>query len=485
MRMWTARPTALLLVFVLARVPAADAGSIALDLEPAWNGAFKEGEPTEMTLRVLEPGAAPRRYTVTYFDRGDEHVLHEFAPLVTGVDYHLPLTRARTGIIELSVGGNREQRHVETTALTRMDDSQAIIAVAASLQELPTAAGRRFLYVSPKTLPIFPQSYRTIDMLIVDADAYGEITSSQRRALANHIESCGHVVLHRFTSNVIDALRAIAGCHGGRLNTTNSEAALTALLVSVNDARERSVSPADLASLLNGNSVETIRSVLILLGLYLCVAAALVARTVKTSSMMALSLLVTAAMFLTWSGSHRANARIVTWSDVSAGADAGNYASLVRLAGNHRGTTRLASDELLQPVDGVQAIRVESSAEGLRSYVLKTTLLQPIDLVARGRKAFPDVLDLSMDDDHPVVCNPLDVASPPSTLAFRDTKYDVPALAAGASWRPDIEDVVEWSSVPLDRLFRRESLSSRAALLLRTSERDLFVSKESFIVVRL
>jgi hypothetical protein len=98
----------------------------------------------------------------------------------------------------------------------------------------------------------------------------------------------------------------------------------------------------------------------------------------------------------------------------------------------------------------------------------------------------PD-LTLAAVDGVPVVTNAGMRPSGPVVLAWRDTKYRVPALLPTARWQPSTDAEVEWMHTPAEQLFRARAERLVAALLIEDIVGDAaeHLSSRDYTMVKL
>ena len=477
------------MALVLALMPLPAFGQ-RLDVEPVWNGFFRQGEATEVVVRFAGDAALDWEgpFELTLVDEMEPGVRYRNLNVLPNSPLRAPVTVVQSGRLNLALARQGELV-IETTSRLREARGDNLVAIAASLA-LPPGIDAEVAYVAPEALPVFPGSYRVIDLLVLDSAALAALTPLQNNALEHHVRGCGRTLFLDVEAALVSAFMSLAGCSGRFLASTESESEIKGAveLLFSRDVRALPTSR-QLQSLLGGDEKEPLYSIALLLALYLAVLSVLAARG-HGALLIGTPVFFTAITFLAFYGSTRVNGHIASWGETESGSASIRYKSLLRIPGIRRGHTQFdvsTAEELPKPTRDGTRLGVEPQPGNITTHTVNISLLGAADLTLLGSLPSGPMLQLALRDGVPVVTNPAATVSNDVTLAYDDQKFVVPRLAPGDEWQPAAPLAEAWQQTPIDRLFRERALRSGPVLLVSTEDPFGFAALgagDGYIMVR-
>lgn len=441
----------------------------SLDLEPAWNGVYRPGAATEVTVRITSPGAAVATLTLSERDLPDQKAVHTVRLDGSPAAVSVPVARTGAGELRATLDAPGQVALLDVTLIPAV----AGIPVVALAGRLPgfTLSEARLIHVDPANLPVFADAYAVIDLLIMTGESASRLDTSQRAALQHYLAGCGRLVIQgAHASDLTEA----AGCHGQMVSNAPTPAAVGAAVVALLERQQRAPPSAhELRQLLDTHDRSRLTPAAFALCLYLAISLSLAFRRAPLAGLAAAPIVATVVVFATWSGGGH-NINSMTWTEVTSGAQAALQSSFVRVSGEGYGSVRfdIPGRTLPRPFarDGVHTgSTVLEPAQGAVTVAFPVKWLELRDFTLSKGVPVEAPLELRGGFDPPTVTNPQPVATPAAQLAWNGGKYRVPPLAPGQTWRPDPASRRPWGNAAAERLFRARSMAEPAALLLEVS----------------
>lgn len=444
-----------------------------LDVEPAWNGVFRPGEGTEVVVQYVADEAPGEKqlFELTLVDEVEPDIRYRHTNILPNSPLRVPVAVVQGGQLNLALRSHGKPVIETTSRLREARPDVDLVAIAASLATLPDLNAEA-VYVAPKSLPVFPASYRAIDLLVLDSAALAALTPPQTTALEHHVSACGRTLFYNVEPSVVAAFLALAGCRGKFVASTGSAPEMKAAVeLLLNQTVPALPTNRELQSLLVADN-KPLQAVTILLALYL-VTLGLAAVRGQASLLLLTPVFFTVITFLAFSGSTRVNGYTASWAETESGSAVVRYKTLLHIPGARNGQAQFnvsTVEEMFEPARAGTRVLVEPGSNGVTTHTVDISLLGGEDLTLMGSLPSGPMLEIALRDGAPVVKNPSETASSNATLAFNDQKYDVPALAPYREWHPAEAAVVAWEQTPIDRLFRERALRSGAALLVLSQD---------------
>lgn len=460
----------LALLLVLGLATRAGSAALSVDVAPAWEGRWRAGATTELTVRLLsdEGGRAMISLPAHHPPIRATRELRPGEPAYL----YLPVRLAGQTLVVEGRLGDGEPVRVDVQFET-MNDRPVIAVLSKPVPGTTSSHPVSAFYPSASALPRSADAYEVTDVLVLERTAIETFDAQQLAALRGHVAGCGRVVLVAVEPALARSLSQVAGCSGHQLAQVRSPQELEASIAALESATPPAL-PGEAA--LRALSVEMPSAdrpelPLAAFCLFYFVSVLIVARTARhPARLLALPSAAAALAVAVWSGG-TPERRVVSWAEMEDGSAVARFTALLSIDG--RGLTEAVSalpPEVGMPLPGRQAAGLKFHYDGRAPGAL--TLTHPTRLLSRhlallkGSTSVRSNLRLAHADSMPSVTNAGTEPTPAGWLAWAGGRYRVPPLMPGARWQPQGEPE-DWNvESALERLLRERSQSGTAVLLV-------------------
>ena len=213
------------LAWVSISVAKADS-SLQIEITPAWNGYYRPGKSTEISVRLISQGSGA--------------VTIEAGKLLQTIELEAGIPKS-AGFPLLPDNSGAALLHAERPDDARMSIEKSVSLTASKIptialvtegltiqdrqviaQQLHHADKDNFLSISALTLPRFDPGYESVDAIIIHYLGLKNLDEQQLQALSQYLEKCGKTIALEFPETVYSKLKTIAGCNGDFLVTAPS-----------------------------------------------------------------------------------------------------------------------------------------------------------------------------------------------------------------------------------------------------------------------
>jgi hypothetical protein len=438
--------------------------ALQLDVMPAWDGHWRPGAATEITLGLLSEVGGPIRISVAGGDI--KTVTHTVLEPDVSLTVTLPI-RPGAAAIELAVTFADQEEFVQTIDLyPRTERVAAIVAAnfpASSAMTPPITDDLTQIPLSASALPRNPEAYEAIDLLVLDYGVLGRLDDWQRKALELFAANCGHIEIR----GPIPAEPAFSLKQPRCIGDQPSSATIGLNVVGplrklpgTNELRELTVASSGIWPLVFFFSGYAL--VLLIFG------------TTRQRPVAMLSLPVMAALLLVvavWDQS--AKREFIFWAELVSGARVGRYTALLDIRGRGPG-----GFESMVPVELGLPVYLAGGGPLKFEYRLRqptNVLTVHPHLLSRHQFTFTSAMEfvvpltLTLSEDKPWIQNTSELRSPAATLAWQGRYFSVPPLDSGQRWSP-ASDTPRIAASHVPNALRRQTLDQAAVLLGLTSD---------------
>lgn len=462
----------LALLVLLGLAARAGWASLTVEIIPAWEGRWRAGATTELSIRLLSdtggtavvslPGHHPPIRATRALKPGEP--TYQRLPVRPGGQTLMTETRLGDGEpVRVEV---RFELLTDRPVLARLSRPGAG-GVSASAAH--PAGG---FFPSAAALPRTAEAYEVIDVLVLERSAIEALDALQLAALRAHVAGCGRVVLLGVAPPAAESLWQTAGCGRRLLARAQSPQELDASIAALMGVTAPAL-PSDAAlRTLWADIPSADRPWLPLAAfcLFYFLSVLIVARLAQhPARLLALPPAAAVLALAVWSGG-TPERRLVSWAEMDDGARVARFTALMSVEG--RGRTRAVSTVpagiLATPLREAAALefRYDDRAPGALQLVHPTRLLSRHLALFEGSTSVRTGLRLALAGSMPSVANAGTETAPAGWLAWRGGRYRVPALEPGARWQPQGEPE-DWNvHSSLERLLRERSQSGSAVLLV-------------------
>lgn len=410
-----------------------------LEVEPAWNGRFATGRPTEIAVTLTSPIGGIGEIRIT----GSRFRLEHQAGLEANRPWQavLPVSPGADGRLAVDVALPDGSRLAKALAL-RPEDGRFAVRVAVPGGSGVDAAGNRgggrtgdgalalVLAVGPDLLPRSAAGYQPVAGLTLSAGALAALDPAQIGALTAYLTACGPLVLAEVSAHQLERMKAASGC-GGRF----VRAAGAPPDARPDPALGLSEDPEVLALLAAQVGTDPGARIALLLLPYPILLAALAAN--RRVGPWLLPIPAACALAYAWILPPAVTgAAAATWAEMDAGDAAYRFVRLLELRGGGRPAMPLHLPEgsgILLAADAGPLEQRLLGPEGPVELPFPPTLLEHRRYLLEGTAPAPLSLHMEPVGRGVRLVNRGSGEIPGGWLGWRAEVYAVPALAAGAS----------------------------------------------------
>jgi hypothetical protein len=425
------KPAGVLFLAFAASSGLSQTGEPPVDIVPVWEGFYRSGGATEITLVATVGNDTVLRAEV----QGSMPVSTIERPLAaeTAVGVGIAIRPSRNGLtVSSSLGNGVVNEHtLELRAL-----SEALVAIVADdstdlMRWLTARDNYRPLPVATTELPRTVAGYEPLSGIVIGRDPRADLRDEQRNALNAYLRNCGQV----FTIDPATrtALSDVAGCDARFVILIREPGDIAAR------TRER-VQPLphyDQLRRLLGGPPRLIYVAAAFLALYCLFVAMLAARARPASTLLLLMAPVAAALLMlaVWSG-NEPESRLLVWAE-QTGQEPTRYRAVLELYSQGLGAIELP----LSPEFGIPATISDAPTEFVQRTEANAMRWHP-QLMSRLMLGMDGTAAPKADlviDSAAAVHNRGAQPSPEALLAHEGRYYRVPSLAPDESWWPSEE----------------------------------------------
>jgi hypothetical protein len=450
---------------------AADPEELRIDARAAWDGVAREGEWTEIAVRVvalrggtvrIDTGEGTLRTTTT----GD---VEAGAP----AEFRLPVRLESAPHVSVTVQGPGSTEGHGDVPLRLVRPGRVVVGTARGTAYVPAPMGPSAAVVVPLdagAVPATAAAFRGMDALVLDAALLADLDDPQLRALEHFLGQCGRVLLVGVPHAAVTRARSVAGCGAALLDVSEVGAPVETTLARL---LAQPVPPlpeaSDLATLLPDAGRPAAARPLI--GFFIAYAAALVGGLASRRAWLLPALPVAAsALLLASLYTSPPGVGVVSWTEVTSGATRARFVALVRVDGMAPRSVSLDVPEALglptplQTPSG-EAMRMVARDGGDTHLDLRTRLLSAQRLDLHGALEWTAPLSVEMAGELPRVENRGTAPSAPGYFLWRGYVYTLPGLEPAAAWDPARAEPMPRARVPGWLAQRRFGADDVAALI--------------------
>lgn len=470
-----------LLLFAATGLP-----EIQVDARLGLLGLVREGRSAELRVSLT----ANRNQQVELCIAHGSARLHVELSLEAGRPkaVALPVVVKRDSSLMLSVvtteAGGEVQLHQQTLPLNVSAPLPRLLLQTEAFAQSATGralavGGVDVLVISSAELPGLAAGYGPVDALGIDAEDLGHLNPQQAEALRTHLGLCGRVIA---TGNpqVLrqEGVMGAAGCSGRFLLTGDALSPETAPGLLAELLARRPVSLPSASELRDTIDPEADQRLFVLLVMVVCLyPACLALNRVRWGGTAAgvLCLLITSGVL--WLGrSSEVVSQQLTWLQQQQEETQARAVHLLGARARGKGVAAFASAETEPPSGGAFWREAFDQPLTLITDATRDTHVRWRAYLGEERWVFTrtvlpqrSALKMSADNGTLTLQNLSKQASEPATLAWRNTRYHVPALAPGEQWRP--RQSQPWGDEPVYRLLKAKALHHPATLLFTAETR--------------
>jgi hypothetical protein len=450
---------------------AADPEELRIDVRAAWDGVAREGEWTEVAVRVVAMGGGAVRV-----DAGDGTLLTTTTGDVEAgapADFRLPVPVGSAARVAVTVHGPRGTRGHGDVPLRLVRPARVVVGAARGTGHAPAALGPSEAVVVPLdagAVPATAAAFRGVDALVLDAPLLADLDGAQLRALERYLGQCGRVLLVGVAHAAVARARSVAGCGAALVDAVEVGAPVETTLARLLAQPVPPLPEArDLATLLPDAGRPAAARPLI--GFFIAYAAALVGGLASRRAWLLPALPVAASVLLLAAlNTAPPGVGVASWTEVTSGATRARFVALVRVDGMAPRSVSLDVPEALglptplQTPSG-EAMRMVARDGGDTHLDLRTRLLSAQRLDLRGALEWTAPLSVEMAGELPRVENRGTAPSAPGYFLWRGYVYALPGLEPAAAWDPARAEPMPRSRVPGWLAQRRFGADDVAALI--------------------
>lgn len=469
-------PKQLLLIWILALAYLSTANAqpfMQLNVTPAWNGYYKPGEPTELSLQLL----SNRGGTVTA----------QTGQLLTTVELtantpqslSIPLLPDQLTSTQSIRAYRQDDPGVFATqnlSLTA-SDSRMVAFVSDQLsveerrlisQNVLNGDKTVFLAINSTSLPQLGSGYAAIDLLVMSYTDLKTLKDRQINALSSYLTLCGKMIAVAFPETVYKQLQSTAGCHGEFLIGAPSIADVSQRIQTlIGRIASPLPDPASLPTHVRQTSFFSPGVLLVIFSFgYLMLVLMTAFLNKNKTSFILLPVLAAGIAILLWYR-QQPESYLVSWLEMDSGQSSARYIASLKMQG-----TGKWRDAIELPVES-KFSTTSSNPHPTQSNVLNPDTVSTrveFSLLSSAQwhwQASLDVkapLEIITDGDKLTVGNISQQATEAGLLRWQDHIYHLPVLAGGQRWSPDTSTTAPHTE--LVQLFAQQSRQSTIAILI-------------------